>query len=182
MRLEYAGGKNIFCVNTDGIRTRNRWIRSPTRYPIAPQCQCICHNFRCRQCRNLEVLSEPVCIPHKFFHTPRKIKHAVHFTHGANLRGVTLEYLFRTRKHKVTSRKFDAAKCYVRTRRQKKLAVCCECICNTSGEKKFIQPMARFELATPCLQGRCNNHYATSAHLVNMLYRNCMDTANGNVT
>ena len=26
------------CINTDGIRTRNRWIRSPTRYPIAPQC------------------------------------------------------------------------------------------------------------------------------------------------
>ena len=25
--------------------------------------------------------------------------------------------------------------------------------------------MARFELATPCLQGRCNNHYATSAQL-----------------
>ena len=30
--------KNISCINTDGIRTRNRWIRSPTRYPIAPQC------------------------------------------------------------------------------------------------------------------------------------------------
>ena len=28
------------------------------------------------------------------------------------------------------------------------------------GKKK---PMARFELATLCLQGRCNNHYATSA-------------------
>ncbi len=26
--------------------------------------------------------------------------------------------------------------------------------------------MARFELATPCLQGRCNNHYATSADLL----------------
>ena len=25
------------------------------------------------------------------------------------------------------------------------------------------QPAARFELATPCLQGRCNNHYATPA-------------------
>ena len=24
-------------INLDGIRTRNRWIRSPTRYPIAPQ-------------------------------------------------------------------------------------------------------------------------------------------------
>ena len=23
--------------NLDGIRTRNRWIRSPARYPIAPQ-------------------------------------------------------------------------------------------------------------------------------------------------
>ena len=32
------------------------------------------------------------------------------------------------------------------------------------GEKKyFIKPVARFELATPCLQGRCNNHYATPA-------------------
>ena len=33
-----------------------------------------------------------------------------------------------------------------------------------NGEKKnFIKPVARFELATPCLQGRCNNHYATPA-------------------
>ena len=24
--------------------------------------------------------------------------------------------------------------------------------------------MVRFELTTPCLQGKCNNHYATSAH------------------
>jgi hypothetical protein len=30
--------------------------------------------------------------------------------------------------------------------------------------KKYIQkPMARFELATLCLQGRCTNHCATSA-------------------
>ena len=28
------------------------------------------------------------------------------------------------------------------------------------------EPVARFELATLCLQGRCNNHYATPA-LVN---------------
>ena len=27
----------IYNSNLDGIRTRNRWIRSPTRYPIAPQ-------------------------------------------------------------------------------------------------------------------------------------------------
>jgi hypothetical protein len=57
--------------NLDGIRTRNRWIRSPTRYPIAPQ------------------------------------GHMIY--------------------------------------------VC-------------AKPIARFELATPCLQGRCNNHYAKSAH------------------
>ena len=32
--------------------------------------------------------------------------------------------------------------------------------------------MARFELATPCLQGRCNNHYATSAqyHIIELYY------------
>ena len=59
--------------NADGIRTRNRWIRSPTRYPIAPQ---------------------------------RRIVY-------------TMTY--------------------------------------------YYEPKARFELATPCLQGRCNNHYATSA-------------------
>ena len=28
-----------------------------------------------------------------------------------------------------------------------------------------LQPVARFELATPCLQGRCNNHYAIPALL-----------------
>ncbi len=28
------------------------------------------------------------------------------------------------------------------------------------------EPNARFELATPCLQGRCNNHYATSAYYI----------------
>ena len=30
--------------------------------------------------------------------------------------------------------------------------------------------MARFELATPCLQGRCNNHYATSAQNIYAVY------------
>ena len=34
----------------------------------------------------------------------------------------------------------------------------------------MTQPMARFELATPCLQGRCNNHYATSAYCVNNIF------------
>ena len=35
-KILYAKNVNrIF--NLDGIRTRNRWIRSPTRYPIAPQ-------------------------------------------------------------------------------------------------------------------------------------------------
>ena len=29
------------------------------------------------------------------------------------------------------------------------------------------QPLTRFELATPCLQGRCNNHYATTAQRTN---------------
>lgn len=29
-------------INLDGIRTRNRWIRSPTRYPIAPQGHSLC--------------------------------------------------------------------------------------------------------------------------------------------
>ena len=28
-----------------------------------------------------------------------------------------------------------------------------------------IQPIARVELATPCLQGRCNNHYAKAAKI-----------------
>ena len=28
--------KKKLLINRDGIRTRNRWIRSPTRYPIAP--------------------------------------------------------------------------------------------------------------------------------------------------
>ena len=27
-----------------------------------------------------------------------------------------------------------------------------------------LKPLARVELATPCLQGRCNNHYAKAAH------------------
>ena len=31
--------------------------------------------------------------------------------------------------------------------------------------------MARFELATLCLQGRCNNHYATPAFLLKELFR-----------
>ena len=28
----------------------------------------------------------------------------------------------------------------------------------------MLKPLARVELATPCLQGRCNNHYAKAAH------------------
>ena len=60
-----------------------------------------------------------------------------------------------------------------------------QCAANAStaspvGKKKLIQPMARFELATPCLQGRCNNHYATSAYLINMLRHAGIDTANEN--
>ena len=38
------------------------------------------------------------------------------------------------------------------------------------GKKYFFltrQPLTRFELATPCLQGRCNNHYATTAQRTN---------------
>ncbi len=31
-----AKKKNMINFNRDGIRTRNRWIRSPARYPIAP--------------------------------------------------------------------------------------------------------------------------------------------------
>jgi hypothetical protein len=31
--------------------------------------------------------------------------------------------------------------------------------------KSLAKPAARFELATPCLQGRCNNHYAMPAHI-----------------
>ena len=34
----------------------------------------------------------------------------------------------------------------------------CVCVCNG-----VIEPTARFELATPCLRNRCNNHYAMLA-------------------
>ena len=34
------------------------------------------------------------------------------------------------------------------------------------------QPVTRFELVTLCLQGRCNNHYATPALVVTVLFLN----------
>ena len=37
-------------------------------------------------------------------------------------------------------------------------------IFNVKNKKNNVKPMVRFELTTPCLQGKCNNHYATSAH------------------
>ncbi len=77
--------------NLDGIRTRNRWIRSPTRYPVAPQ--------------GLLLLLKIKVIAIR----------AIRF------------YLFNS---------------YI------------------------IKPTGRFELPTPCLRSRCNNHYATSALLV----------------
>src|SRR5690349_12349641 len=69
--LQYK--KKRKAIDRDGTRTRNHWIRSPGRYPIAP-------------------------------------------------RGLIIYVIY-----------------------------------------FFSKPMARVELATPCLQGRCNNHYATPA-------------------
>ena len=53
-----------------------------------------------------------------------------------------------------------------------------DCVCGRvwgeregDEKKKYFfltrQPLTRFELATPCLQGRCNNHYATTAQRTN---------------
>ena len=41
MRSEKKDAEKKLVSNRDGIRTRNRWIRSPTRYPIAPHGHCI---------------------------------------------------------------------------------------------------------------------------------------------